>query len=72
MNPLMVESSSNHKLVERPIVIDAWPVPEYMAAYHTLDNHKDDKAKNSDEKKEGTQRNPLMTAYLTKKIVKCC
>jgi hypothetical protein len=41
-----------------------------MAAYHTLDNHKDYKKKNSDEKKDGTQRNPLMTAYLIKNIVK--
>jgi hypothetical protein len=43
-----------------------------MVAYHTLDNHKDDKTKNSDEKIDGTQRNPLVTAYLIKKIVKLC
>jgi hypothetical protein len=42
---------------------------EYMVAYHTLDNHKDDKKNNPDEKKDGTQRNPLMTASLIKKIV---
>jgi hypothetical protein len=36
----------------------------------TLDNHKDDKIKNLDEKKDGTQINPLMTAYLIKNIVK--
>jgi hypothetical protein len=41
-----------------------------MVAYHTLENHKDDKTKNSDEKKDGTQRNSLMTAYLIEKIVK--
>jgi hypothetical protein len=43
---------------------------EYMVAYQTLDNHKDDKTKNLDEKKDGKQRNPLMTAYLMEKIVK--
>jgi hypothetical protein len=41
-----------------------------MGAYHTLDNHKDDKTKNLDEKKDGMKRNPLMTACLIKKIVK--
>jgi hypothetical protein len=36
---------------------------KYMVDYHALDNHKDDKTKNSDEK-DGMQINPLMTAYL--------
>ncbi len=44
---------------------------EYMVAYHAIDNQQEDKAKNLDEKKDGSQsRNPLMTAYLIEKIVK--
>jgi hypothetical protein len=43
---------------------------EYMVAYHAIDNQADDVAKNLDEKKDGMQRNPLMTAYLIEKIVK--
>jgi hypothetical protein len=39
---------------------------ECMVAYHSLGNHKDEETNNLDEKKDGAQRNPLMTAYLIK------
>jgi hypothetical protein len=42
-----------------------------MVAYHAINNQQEKKEKNSDEKKDGLlSRNPLMTAYLIKKIVK--
>jgi hypothetical protein len=42
-----------------------------MEAYLAMDNQQEDKAKNSDEKKDGLQsRNPLKTAYHVEKIAK--
>ena len=45
-----------------------------MVAYHTLDNQQEKREmkldEKKDEKKDEKLRNPLMTAYLIKKIVK--
>jgi hypothetical protein len=53
-------SSINRSLLHWGVII---------LAGHTLDNHKDVKIKNMDEKKGDVQIYPLMTAYLIKKIV---